>query len=144
MRRILSNLVVRQNRRVVPVNSKPGVVRLGTGLEMSSWEPMALVGELSGKAPPMERFHRVCETVTSTPCVVRAGVWEAKAYSERVQDYPYDEMVYVVRGSISIVDEDGRGERFEAGDCFFLQRGFSGQWIQHETLTIFHMTVEPT
>lgn len=104
---------------------------------------MPLVGELTGDTSPMERFHRVCETVTSTPCVVRAGVWEAKAYSERLEDYPYDEILYVVKGSISIVNENGHDELFKTGDCFFLPRGFSGQWTQHETLKIFHMTVEP-
>jgi uncharacterized cupin superfamily protein len=124
------------------VSEKPRVIRLDTKLSMSQWEPMPLVGELTGNIQPMERFHRVYENATSTPCMVRAGVWEAKAYSERVDDYPYDEIVYVVEGSISIVDENGNDEIFKAGDCFFLQRGFSGQWTQHETLKIFHMTVE--
>jgi len=50
-------------------------------------------------------------------------------------------MVFVVSGSISIVDEKGNDELFQPGDCFFLPRGFNGYWKQHETLKIFHMTV---
>ncbi|MCP4334130.1 MAG: DUF861 domain-containing protein [Gammaproteobacteria bacterium] len=49
----------------------------------------------------------------------------------------------MVEGSISIVDENGNDERFEAGDCFFLQRGFNGYWNQLQALKTFHMTVAP-
>jgi uncharacterized cupin superfamily protein len=125
------------------MKQKAAVIRIDTNLDMSSWEPMTLVGELADGQLPMERFHRVQETLLSAPCKVRAGLWEAQAYSERLEDYPYDEIVFVVEGSISIVDEDGNDERFEAGDCFFLQRGFNGYWNQLQTLKIFHMTVAP-
>ena len=125
------------------MKQKPGVIRLDAELNMSPWEPMTLVGELAAGKAPMERFHRVHEKTLSAPCKLRAGLWEARAYSERLEDYPYDEIVFVVEGSISIVDEDGNDERFEAGDCFFLQRGFNGYWNQLQTLKIFHMTVAP-
>ena len=125
------------------MKQKAAVIRLDTNLDMSSWEPMTLVGKLADGQLPMERFHRVHETLLSAPCKLRAGLWEARAYSERLEDYPYDEIVFVVEGSISIVDEDGNDERFEAGDCFFLQRGFNGYWNQLQTLKIFHMTVAP-
>jgi uncharacterized cupin superfamily protein len=125
------------------MQQKPGVIRLDAELDMSPWEPMALVGELAAGNTPMERFHRVHEKTLPAPWAVRAGLWEAEAYSERLEDYPYDEIVFVVEGSISIVDEDGNDERFEAGDCFFMQRGFNGYWNQLQTLKIFHMTVAP-
>ena len=125
------------------MKQKAAVIRLDTNLDMSSWKPMTLVGKLADSQLPMERFHRVHEKTLPAPCTVRAGLWEAEAYSERLEDYPYDEIVFVVEGSISIVDEDGNDERFEAGDCFFLQRGFNGYWNQLQTLKIFHMTVAP-
>ncbi|MGI9318250.1 MAG: cupin domain-containing protein [bacterium] len=123
------------------MNINPGVFRLDAELSMSPWEPMPLVGELTGDSQPLERFHRVYEAATYTPCEVRAGVWEAEAYSEKVDNYPYNEIIFVIEGSISIVDENGTDSLFKAGDCFFLQRGFNGYWNQHETLKIFHMTV---
>jgi uncharacterized cupin superfamily protein len=125
------------------MKQKPAVIRLDSNLGMSAWEPMTLVGESANGKVPMERFHRVHETVLSAPCAVRAGLWQAEAYSERLENYPYDEIVFVVEGAISIVDEDGNDERFEAGDCFFLQRGFNGCWNQQQDLKIFHMTVAP-
>ena len=120
-----------------------GVIRLDATLDLSPWKPMALVGETDAGVAPRERFHRVLETTTSTRCDLRAGVWEAEAYCERVVDYPYDEIVFVVAGSISIIDENGNDELFRPGECFFLQKGFSGYWKQHETLRIFHMTAAP-
>lgn len=125
------------------MSETPGVIRLDSKLDMSPWTPMELVGELTAAAPPMERFHRIHEVTMNTPCKLRAGVWEAQAYSERLQNYPYDEIVFVVEGSISITDESGQDQLFKAGDCFFLQKGFNGYWNQHERLKIFHMTVAP-
>ena len=125
------------------MSEKPKVIRLNPQSSMSPWEPMRLVGELAEGMQPQERFNRIHETTISVPCDIRAGTWEAKAYSERLDDYPYDEIVFVVEGSISIVDENGNDELFTPGECFFLQRGFNGYWNQHETLKIFHMTVSP-
>lgn len=122
---------------------KPGVTRLDSSLPLSRWQALAPTGEMAQGTQPRERFHRVLETRLESACTLRAGVWEAEAYAERVQDYPYDEIVFVVTGSVSIVDEGGKEEHFGAGDCFFLQRGFNGYWRQHETLRIIHMTVDP-
>jgi uncharacterized cupin superfamily protein len=133
---------IRQQREV-DVTKKPGVIRLDASLALTAWQPMELTGELAQGAQPRERFHRVLETSLTSACALRAGVWEAEAYAEKVRDYPYDEIVFVVAGSVSIIDEDGNQERFDAGDGFFLQRGFNGYWQQHETLKIFHMTVAP-
>jgi uncharacterized cupin superfamily protein len=125
------------------LNDKPGVTRLDAGIALSAWQAMPLVGEAESPDQPMERFRRVLQSSISGGCELRAGVWEARAYSERLRDYPYDEIVFVVAGSVIIADETGREERFGAGDCFVLQRGFNGYWRQPETLKIFHMTAAP-
>jgi uncharacterized cupin superfamily protein len=109
---------------------------------MSPWTTMPLVGDIL-EGTPEERFHRVFETEIQSPTVVRAGVWEATKYAETLTDYPYNEIVFLLEGAISIIDENGIEERFEPGDCFFLQKGFNGIWKQHDTIKIFHMTVDP-
>ncbi len=109
---------------------------------LSDWQDMPLVGDiLQGK--PQERFHRVFEAMIQSPTQVRAGVWEATAYAEKLVDYPYNEIVFVVEGSISIINAHGKETRFGSGDCFFLKKGFNGVWQQHEKIRIFHMTVDP-
>jgi len=122
------------------------VIRLGRAENddqaMSPWSSMPLVGAIEEGAP-RERFHRVLDSRIDTPSRVRAGIWEATRYAEKLIDYPYHEIVFLVEGSISIIDESGHEERFYPGDCFFLQKGFNGIWKQHETIRIFHMTVDP-
>ncbi|MCP4334129.1 MAG: hypothetical protein GY785_15845 [Gammaproteobacteria bacterium] len=61
------------------MKQKAAVIRLDTNLDMSPWAPMTLVGELADDQLPMERFHRVHETLLAAPCNVRAGLWEAQA-----------------------------------------------------------------
>jgi uncharacterized cupin superfamily protein len=109
---------------------------------MSPWSAMPLVGDILEGAP-RERFHRVFDSKINTPSRVRAGIWEATSYAEKLTDYPYNEIVFLIEGSISIFDDSGHEERFCPGDCFFLQKGFNGVWKQHETIRIFHMTVDP-
>lgn len=111
---------------------------------MSPWSEMPLVGAAVDNSAPTERFFRTFDQFIDAPSQVRAGVWEATAYAEKLEDYPYNEIVFVVEGSISILDEEEHEERFEPGDCFFLEKGFSGEWRQHSKLKIFHMTVDPS
>ncbi len=120
-----------------------GITRLSSNADtLSPWTPMPLVGAiLEGK--PEERFNRVFEATIEGPVVARAGVWEATRYAEKLTDYPYNEIVFVVEGSISIIDANGVEEHFYSGDSFFLEKGFNGIWKQHETIKIFHMTVDP-
>ncbi len=128
------------------MSAEPGVFRLPPDGDadsgMSPWAAMPLVGDIV-EGQPEERFHRVFETLITSPTKVRAGVWEATAYAEKLEDYPYNEIVFLLEGSISIVDSLGVEECFHPGDCFFLKKGFNGLWKQHETIKIFHMTVDP-
>lgn len=129
-----------------PTERKPAVIRLNSNghpqTGMSPWMTVPLVGEIvEGK--PQERFFRVFEKTVNAHSDVRAGVWEATTYAENLVNYPYHEIVFLLEGSISIIDEDGNEELFNPGDCFFLEQGFNGQWKQHDTIKIFHMTVAP-
>lgn len=123
-----------------------GLIRLGRDgggdQSMSQWTDMPLVGDIIDGAP-QERFHRVFDAIIQSPTEVRAGVWQATRYSEKLANYPYNEIVFLLEGTISIIDNNGVEEFFEPGDCFFLQKGFCGLWKQHETIKIFHMTVDP-
>ena len=111
--------------------------------DMSDWKDMPLVGDLVGNTAPRERFFRAFDSIIPNPTEVRAGIWEASEYSEKVEDYPYNELVIVIEGSISMLDEAGSEDRFEAGDCFFIEQGFCGEWRQHGNVKIIHMTVDP-
>ncbi len=73
---------------------------------------------------------------------MRVGIWEATAYSEKIDKYAADEIMFVLEGSVTIIGEDGDENTFGPGDCCFMPRGFSGVWKQSETMEKLHMTVD--
>ncbi len=78
------------------------------------------------------------------PSRVRVGIWEAQPYKEKLVNYQCNEFMHVIEGSCTIIEEDGRKERFSKGDSFFMPLGFNGIWEQEETMKKYYMIVEPT
>ena len=74
---------------------------------------------------------------------VNAGVWECTPCTERISDYPYDQVCFVLEGSLTITDESGHAETFTPGDAFTIPRGFNGLWTMTERYKNFFVTVEP-
>lgn len=90
---------------------------------------------------PEKKFHRFFETNRKTMSEMRVSVVEGHAYSEKVENYPCDEMCLVLEGSVTVIDEDGNEENFEKGECFFMSQGFTGIWKQTDKFKKFAMTV---
>lgn len=74
---------------------------------------------------------------------VNAGLWECSPCTERVRDYPYDQVCVVLEGALTIVDEDDHAETFGPGDVFIIPRGFNGDWRMTERYRNFFVTIEP-
>ncbi len=129
------------------MTNNSGLIRLSKNgrmvHELSEWSDMPLVGNLVGDTAPRERFYRAFNTIIPQPTEVRAGIREATEYSEKIVDYPFNEIVFVIEGSLSMLDESGVEDRFEAGDCFFIEKGFNGEWRQNSSVKIIHMTIDP-
>lgn len=56
------------------------------------------------------------------------GVWEAQPYSEKYDCYPVDEYCHVIRGQVTVVDQDGSSQIFTEGDSFVINAGWAGIW----------------
>jgi len=56
------------------------------------------------------------------------GVWEGGPAKYQLNDYPYDQYVHVLFGSLRITDDEGHVSEFNGGDHFLLQKGFTGTW----------------
>jgi len=54
------------------------------------------------------------------------GVWESKPGKLTYVDLEYDELMYVLDGSLVMTDESGKTEIFEAGEGMVLPKGWSG------------------
>jgi hypothetical protein len=62
-------------------------------------------------------------------------------YICRLEDYGCDEFCVVLKGSVTMIDDDGHEETFPAGDSFLIPKGFTGYWKQSEKIKKFFMTV---
>ena len=65
---------------------------------------------------------------------VSAGVWEAEPYESGPDTPGYSEFMFVLDGSVTLVDASGRQETFGPGDAMFVPRGVTHHWKQGEVL----------
>ena len=94
---------------------------LGRDVAWRSPEFWGPIGPLNGR--------RTASLVLGTP------------YICRLEDYGCDEFCVVLEGSVTMIDDDGHGETFPAGDSFLIPKGFTGYWKQSEKIEKFFMTV---
>jgi uncharacterized cupin superfamily protein len=58
----------------------------------------------------------------------KVAFWESEAGALRSANYPQDEFIYVLEGTVVTTDEDGTRREFHAGDVFVLPKGWAGVW----------------
>jgi uncharacterized cupin superfamily protein len=68
-----------------------------------------------------------------------AGVWECAPCIEEFDDYPDNEMMTVISGSVTLTNESGDSETFTSGDTFFIAKGAKIRWEITEKLLKFYM-----
>ena len=68
-----------------------------------------------------------------------AGVWECAPCIEEFDDYPDDEMITVISGSVTLTNESGDSETFVSGDTFFIAKGAKIRWEITEKLRKFYV-----
>jgi uncharacterized cupin superfamily protein len=56
-----------------------------------------------------------------------AGIWESTRGKWKV-NYTEQEFVHMLSGEAILTDEQGKAERFSAGDSFVVPPGFKGTW----------------
>ena len=67
-----------------------------------------------------ELRHEIFETADGS---VTTGVWQCAPMSFEVMSYSVTEIMTVLSGSITVIDADGNGETFTAGDTFLIPKG---------------------
>ena len=69
-------------------------------------------------------------TYLRSPGNERAGVWRAEPATTGPHTPKYSEFMYLLEGSVTLVDGDGRRETFKAGDAVLVPRGTTYTWEQ--------------
>jgi len=70
---------------------------------------------------------------------ILAGVWECAPSRLEFDDYPDDEMMTIISGSVTLTNSDGQAEVFNAGDVLFVSKGSKFSWEITETLRKYYM-----
>ena len=60
------------------------------------------------------------------------GTWACDAGAVEINGHAVDEACFVVSGTVTLTDSDGRSETFGAGEAFLIRRGFRGTWAQSD------------
>jgi uncharacterized cupin superfamily protein len=64
---------------------------------------------------------------------ISAGVWEAQPQASPPEDFytpNYTEFMYILEGSVTLEDKEGREDTFKTGDALIVPRGVPIKWKQ--------------
>lgn len=62
-----------------------------------------------------------------------AGVWQSKALTTGLIDFPYHEFIFINQGSLICTDEGGEEHHFKTGNALFIPQGTRCAWqIKHK------------
>ena len=60
------------------------------------------------------------------------GIWACNKGGVEIQGHAVDEACFVLSGSVTLTDHNGRSVTYGAGEGFLLPRGFRGTWAQSD------------
>ena len=115
-------------------------LRVPSTLPFSGLEPTDYISEemlVEGK--PNEQGKSVFADTTGQMDV---GVWQCEPNRHEMTDCPYDEFVYLLKGHLDIIDEDGNVETYKAGDSFVMPRGCNCTWDVKQAIKKIYVVLE--
>jgi len=63
------------------------------------------------------------------------GIWDSSPYHRRAMAYRHFELMYLLAGSVTFIDEEGREGTFRAGDLFLVEQDAQCSWESREDVT---------
>ena len=118
--------------------SKPRIMRLetrgpaDTGMpELPPIDPGTLTA-----GEPVQRGH---EYLNDPANKLTSGVWDCTPVTLKPAPYDVNEFMYVLEGSVTIVDERGGEETIRAGEAFIIPKGMPCVWKQDEYIRKFYV-----
>lgn len=62
------------------------------------------------------------------------GTWDSTAYHRSAMFYPHCELMYLLEGSVTFIDETGRSGTFSKGDIFLVEQQARCSWESRENV----------
>ena len=84
---------------------------------------------------PVQHGHNYFTDDTKT---VSAGVWDCTPMTSKLAPYDVNEFMYVLEGSVTIIDQNGHEETVRAGQSFIIPKGMPCIWKQTEYIRKFY------
>jgi len=63
------------------------------------------------------------------------GVWDSSPYHRRAMAYRHFELMYLLAGSVTFIDEEGNEGTFREGDLFLVEQNAQCSWESREDVT---------
>lgn len=79
----------------------------------------------------------------SSDGVFLCGTWDSTPYHRRAMTYRIYELMYLLEGSVSFVDETGRSGTFSRGDIFIVEQGAQCSWESRENVAKVYAIYRP-
>ena len=71
------------------------------------------------------------------------GTWDSTPYHRRAMLYRHFELMYLLQGSVTFVDETGREGTFSQGDIFLVEQGAMCSWESREQVAKVYVIYRP-
>ena len=59
-------------------------------------------------------------------------IWKSEPGILRDVDYPFDQVVFILEGSLILTPDEGEVQHYKKGDVFLYPKGFTGLWEMPE------------
>jgi uncharacterized cupin superfamily protein len=106
--------------------------------------------QLSPSNPPLAELLltptpscRNCCDHRSTDGVFSSGTWDSTPYTRRAMYYRHYELMYLLEGSVTFVDETGRSGTFSKGDIFIVEQHAQCSWESLEYVAKVYALYRP-
>jgi uncharacterized cupin superfamily protein len=111
-------------------------IDLSAGLtEMDTTDPFVIEGEV-----PLQRDHIA---FTNDAGNMFVGMWDSTPFESEMKPFPCHELVQLLEGEVTIVEQDGQAHNFRSGDCFFIPMGTVCQWRTTVYIKKLYSILEP-
>ncbi len=102
--------------------------------ELPEWEEIP--EEELDSAAPVQRGH---EYLNLHEGRLTAGLWDCTPYVTKLDCWSVHEYIYMLEGSVTLIDESGSEQTFVAGDHFVIPKGMLCVWKQTEKVRKFYV-----
>jgi len=113
-------------------------VRIDTAAELAPSNP-PLADLLVGPTPSCRNHTDFRSARGEFVC----GTWDSTPYHRRLMEFRHFELMRLLEGEVTFVDEDGRSGTFRAGDVVLFIQGGSASWESRSHVKKIYSTYRP-